>query len=105
MHNFSILGFLKVILRRFVLPAAKSNTPWTAKSEAFAGNRWTKPPQQYGLPTRKDHGGAGLPPQGHPAEGLQEVQAEDRGHCGGCRRFFLIALCRISIRRTCMILS
>ena len=61
----------------------------TAKSEAFVDHRWAKLRQKYGDPAGKDHGGAGLPPQGHPGEGLQEVQTEDRGHCGACRRFFL----------------
>ena len=49
----------------------------TAKSEAFVDHRWAKLRQKYGVPAGKDHGGAGLLPQGHPAEGLQEVQAED----------------------------
>ena len=88
MQHFSFLDFLTGNFKGIWLLNIPVKNPWTAKSEAFVDHRWAKLRQKYGDPAGKDHGGAGLPPQGHPGEGLQEVQTEDRGHCGACRRFF-----------------
>ena len=88
MDNFTFKIFFRGRFKEICPPSRPVYHPRAAKSEAFADHRWTKPRQQYEVPAGQDHGGAGLPPQGHPGQGQQEVQAEDRGHCGGCPRFF-----------------